>query len=404
VKKILLVTHVPFWRKHNGSAARIINLVSALQGANHQVGLFFVGELTQEDPNILDSISIVNRRGVIDGTSLTCKDFLTFSESIWKHFPRYLQKSYYRFTHKGFPFESYPQTQVVKCFNKFLDEYDPDCVLVEYIRFSYLFRSNDRRRLWIIDTHDVMHKRFERFSSQGLSHWVAISRDQERSALLKFDVVLAIQQEDADAFQELLGNGRTLVVPHGISAEAVASRNTEEVCIGFIGPDSPVNRDALNWFLEEIWPHCRQRFPRLRFCIAGAICKSIKMKSELGIDLLGRFNNLRDFYSIVDIIVNPIRCGGGLKIKNVEALAYGVPLITTTVGSENFPSRDESPFLVADTEGRFIEHILTLAHDLTLRHQMIKRGIEYVEQHFSMEAAYRPLLELIESNGKAKML
>jgi glycosyltransferase involved in cell wall biosynthesis len=87
----------------------------------------------------------------------------------------------------------------------------------------------------------------------------------------------------------------------------------------------------------------------------------------------------------------------------VEALAYGVPLITTTVGSENFPSRDERPFLVADTEGSFIEHILTLANDVTLRHQLIKSGIEYVEQHFSMEAAYRPLLELIEFNGQAKI-
>lgn len=395
MNRVLLVTHSHFWRHQNGAAARISTLVSVLQASGREVGLFFVGRMTPEDHVALDDMVIKNRVCIPDGAALTYHGFMPLTWSAISCLPRYFLKLWYRLRNKSFPFFRFRQRGIEKRFDDFLAAYDPEVVLVEYIRLSFLLRKGDSNCLWIIDTHDVMHRRYERFVSRGLVHWVAISREEEACALQGFDLVLAIQEEEAEVLKEMLNSDKVLVVPHGVIVEPVPERKESDFCVGYIGADNAVNFDAISWFLEQVWPIIRERFPMIRFSIAGQICRRLSGRTDRGVELLGRVDNLQSYYASVNVLVNPVRSGGGLKIKNVEALAAGIPLVTTEVGAEGFPMLGKLPFIIARSEKEFIEGLSKLILDKQARRSFRRNGIDYAKRSFSFEASFKPLLRYL---------
>ncbi|WP_320056384.1 glycosyltransferase [Desulfuromonas thiophila] len=395
-KRLIIVTHTRFWKHQNGASARICSLIVQLANSGHQIGLFFVGFLSKEDRNEINRIVYIEEiECAHDGLSMICYDFFSFN---WRHFlslPRYFVKIAFRIAGKSIPFFMFYNKGARNLFNSFVTKFYPDIVLVEYVRFSYLINEGSVGFLRIIDTHDVMYCRYEQFVRNGLVHWVSLTREEEARALDKFDYVLAIQEHEAEIFSSMVDKGKVIIVTHGVEVDPVNfsfCRNR----IGYIAADNETNRDAILWFIENILPELRDVFPSLVLVVAGKICERIKSSSTNGVEILGSVSNLKDFYSCVDILVNPVRSGGGIKIKNIESLAMGVPLVTTKVGAEGFPFLNELPFVVASNKNEFVEKISELLRDDSKRIFYRDAGLEYARNHFSHAAAFGPLLNLIE--------
>ncbi len=150
------------------------------------------------------------------------------------------------------------------------------------------------------------------------------------------------------------------------------------------------NSDAILWFLEEIFPHIIKYIPEIKLFIAGSNpTEEIKSKATNSVIVTGFLSDeeLRQLYLTCRLVVAPLRYGAGLKGKIVEALYYGVPVITTSIGFEGLDGA-ESIITIADKAEDFVQSVLRLYSN---EKELLARSagsFEYVKENFSKDKAY----------------
>ena len=193
----------------------------------------------------------------------------------------------------------------------------PDAVIVLYAYFSRALEAFPSSTLKIVDTHDS----FER----------EIAADQERKGLARADVVLAIQDEEAERFRRLLGpcGNRVAVVSH-ILAEQSPLSCARSIGATFFGSSFIANLASLRYFIDDVLPLVLIKAPEFKLVVAGSICRDIE--DHPAICKLGTVSTVRDAFVDAPVLINPIRDGTGVKIKLLEAMSLGVPSISTCFG------------------------------------------------------------------------
>lgn len=227
-------------------------------------------------------------------------------------------------------------------------EVNPECVVVEYIKWGFLKSADPARRCrWVIDTHDIMSDRMQRFHAEGKQHWLNISPQEEACALTRFDAVLAIQETEAEVLRHRLGPARPVIVLSHVERlpTFTAPLEAEKFRIGFIGAENDANRQAFEILAMEIVPTLdRALREQVAIVVAGAVadaldpawCSSLAA-AEVQLTAMGFVERAGDFFDGIDLLLNPVRVGGGLKIKNWQALQHGRPVVTSPVGAEGLP-------------------------------------------------------------------
>jgi glycosyltransferase involved in cell wall biosynthesis len=151
------------------------------------------------------------------------------------------------------------------------------------------------------------------------------------------------------------------------------------------------NVDALRWFIEEVLPKVRNDMPTLRVVAVGANCPR-DLEDLIGDRVLfaGAVSTeeLHARYRSCRLAIAPLRYGAGIKGKVVEAIQLGVPIVTTSIGSEGLP--DTTGVLpIADTAEEFARRIVQIAGDEACW-QGVRAGLRrYAVSHFSREVALR---------------
>lgn len=399
MKRILLVTDNRFWKIKNGASSRINSLCTTLCNSGYEVGLFFVGVLSDDERLHLKNIGIAHACNVIDGRLLIHSSFSIYTLQLFLHLPRYLLKLWYHFRRKSFPYKKFYHLKTLRCFETFIDFFHPEVVLVEYLHFSFLSSVNNcSNSLWILDSHDVMYLRFLTYLHRGLLHWISITKEQEIEAISKFDAVIAIQHEEADIFRSIV-NVPVLTVAHAVKVNPVSQCSINRSAVGFVASDSQANCDGIRWFIDNVLPLVLYELPDICLYIAGGVCQKLINLPNDHIKIWGYIDSLADFYSSVDIIINPVFSGGGLKIKNVEALAFGVPLITTTLGAQGLIFDESPPFAIANSSHEFFKETLSFLSNIEVRADFLNRGLVFIDKYFSPESVYKPLLDFIDEKA-----
>ena len=232
-------------------------------------------------------------------------------------------------------------------------------MIIEYALLSKAFDHVYGSPRRIIDTHDVFTGRNQRLRSQGIGgDWISFTAQQERKLLQRADTVIAIQKQEADFFQSLIAPGKVVLVDVLSKAKRIRSCGHAEPILGFLGSPNIVNRSALNWFLQEIWPAIIRLRPEARLRVGGGICEG---SPDLpGIEYVGAFDDRDAFYEGCRCMINPCLGGTGLKIKSVESLVYGRPLVTTSHGAAGLEAGQKDCMLITDDAGEFGEHCMHL--------------------------------------------
>jgi hypothetical protein len=214
-------------------------------------------------------------------------------------------------------------------------------VLVPYVFHSAFLQAFEPPCRRILDTHDKFAGRRERLATAGISdYWFKTSEAEERRAARRADVVLAIQATEAAYFTSLVSPGTAVrEVGHFTPCREVQRTSSAEwmSTIGVLASDNPLNVDALHVLLSEVWPLVRSRQPQATLCIAGRVCSKLG-GVPVGVTLLGEVANAADLYERCCCTVNAMRVGTGLKIKTLESLAHGCPVVTTRTGAEGLES------------------------------------------------------------------
>jgi glycosyltransferase involved in cell wall biosynthesis len=258
--------------------------------------------------------------------------------------------------------------------------YQPRCVMVEYVFNSWmldLFPSTVRK---LVDTHDRFADRHQHFLKAGIRpEWFSTTRRQERKGLRRADCILAIQEQEADYFRQLTGR-EVITVGHIAPVVPAGEPTTDIPTVLFVGGNNTANRDAVSYCISEIWPVIRSQMPGARLRIAGNICQGISDVGD-GIELCGQVRELASIYAEAHVVLNPVRAGTGLKIKSIEAMSYGRPLVTTPTGVLGIKGGRDRAYLVAKDAKGLAERCLFLLRDPEKRRSLSSEAIRFINDY-----------------------
>jgi len=205
-----------------------------------------------------------------------------------------------------------------------------DVVLVNYVFLSGVLEGLPPHVHRVIDTHDRMSGRLELYRDIGATPgFFYTTVEQERLALGRADTVIAIQDIEAAYFRQQ-GAACVEVIGHLPPKREASKAPSERLRVGFLGSANKFNVASLAALLEEMQ---HRDTPRLELVIGGGVCGRVESCSA-GVTQLGFVEDPVDFYKQVDVVIVPLLVGTGLKIKTVEALAFGKPVVSTRVGFE----------------------------------------------------------------------
>ncbi len=278
-------------------------------------------------------------------------------------------------------------------------QYKFDVVIVEYVFFSKVLECFGGDVIKVIDAHDVFTDRHKLYMENGQRPpWFSTSRRQESKGLNRADIIIAIQKSERDKISRMC---KRPVITIGHSVKLSPPKYGKSTCsMLYIGSRNSINSQSINRFINEVMPGIHMRVPEARLIIAGDICDDVS-GSKNYITKLGRVAELRELYDTVDIVVNPMLYGTGLKIKNVEALGYSKPLITTSAGAEGLEVGEGTAFLVANSPVEWCDMAVNLLQDDNYRFSLEKNAAEFagkwnkqISENLSLAMEYSHLEEI----------
>ncbi|WP_439594762.1 glycosyltransferase [Falsiroseomonas sp.] len=361
--RTLLVTDLRFWEERLGNHARIASLARAAR-SEMDLDLFFLGTMSETEQD--------RARKILGGR---CRLFPTGP----------LPATPEAILPKGLtPFERRSTiAAALPLFARHLAENPPDAVVLEYIRLSYLRHAIAQPVLKVLDTHDIMSLRARNFAHFGRRHFIEISVQEELRILSDFDQLLAIQQDEF-AWLEALLPGRVLLAPHVVPLVPRAAGSAEgPVRIGFLGGDSPMNRDGLAWLLDQVWPAIAPLGAELH--VAGQVSAAVP-PGRAGVVAHGMVERPEEFLARLDIGVNPVFYGGGLKIKTVEYLCHGLPSVLTAEALYGLSGGAGTAYALAEDRAGFVAALAELVLDPTARARMGDAAQAFGRRHFGPAA------------------
>lgn len=224
----------------------------------------------------------------------------------------------------------------------------PNLVLMEGVYLALYIDAVRRaapRLPVVLRAHNVEYQIWERYAAAErpgprrwyFQHLVRRGEIFEREQLPRFDGVAALTAEDAAHFRRLGYSGPLAVLPPGVEPpENAAPTPTEANSLCFLGSlEWLPNLQGLDWFLDEVWPRLRRLRPDAQFHIAGRNPPDgLYARAGDGVTVHGPVPDALEFLGRYGAVVVPLLSGSGIRMKILEAMAWGKAVVTTPVGAE----------------------------------------------------------------------
>ena len=313
----------------------------------------------------------------------------------------------------GYPWyvEKYWSPELSRIVQDIAEEFDPDAVQVEYLQLALLgrdlrqWRNGNQTREFrlILNSHELGSLPRERQAARSGNPFAsARARRQARAwrrlqidATEWFDRTLCVTGED-HALYQAMGGRNLMTVPLGMDLDRVRAdwSPAPEVRFLFVGSfDHRPNRLAAEFLLSDMWPTVVGALPESRLILAGRGSRQFLRRrggpdhwSGRGVDALGFVDDLTPLFRQSHLFVAPLPEGGGIKIKILEAMARGIPVVTTPVGAEGISGPEDGALVIAPCDGRFAPAVLAAVKDPDAGHQRALKARRLMEEKFSWAA------------------
>lgn len=366
MKRIVIITYIPFWRDGAGYCTRLLALIQYLSG-NYNLTVLFGGLCEDKDEELLQ--------------------LLTHNFEV-----KFLSKT------KMLRLEEY--SSIIQEYSK-INHFDI-CIL-EYVELSFLLKALPKRVKVILDTHDLIFERHKSFAKYGVESFskalslFSYTEEEELDQFKSYDGVIIINKADLETVKKTLDPNKIIVAPH---PPMLCRRKIRLLVrnIGFIASGYYPNVDAIKFFIEHVWTSL---IPfKVNLHIFGSIDRKLPFDLE---DLRGKnifvhgfVPDINEVYRNIDIVINPVRFGAGMKIKNLEALGNALPLVTTSHGARGLEDEVNKSFFVADTAEQFRIVMCELIANSQKRKLVSNKAFEFISQNFTPHSCFGELKKFID--------
>ncbi len=290
----------------------------------------------------------------------------------------------------------------------FAREVKPDVVYSQMVRTMPLVARLPFPK--VMDFQDALSMNTERRmeQSRGLWHYLLhfefkMLRSSEYKAFSIFDALTIISEVDSEAIPHKK-NGEIHIVPNGVdfdyfNTQALKQSDNQTFSLAFCGNMAYApNVDAAHYLVNEVMPLVWQRHPEATLLLAGADPKpSVRALASKLVTVSGRLDDIREAYASSQIFVAPMRLGSGLQNKLLEAMAMGVPCVTTPIANTPLGAVDGQEILVGYTPEALADAIVRLLESQELRDSIAAAGNRFVTTHYSWSSAVEPLEKLLHA-------
>ncbi|MDA8219859.1 MAG: glycosyltransferase [Dehalococcoidales bacterium] len=215
-------------------------------------------------------------------------------------------------------------------------------------------------------------------------------RTFERRLCRDFERVVVVSAEDAAALRALRGDFEASVVPNGVDCDYFAFRPPESAAeaspqVVFTGTmDFRPNVDAVVWFTRSVFPLVRHELSDARFVVVGnSPAPAVRQLASLpGVEVTGPVPDVRPYLTASAVYAVPMRIGGGVRLKVLEAMAAGIPVVSTSLGCAGTTAEAGRHFLRADREDDFARAVVGVLRREGALAEMVREARELVEARY----------------------
>lgn len=379
--KVLVVSAVLPYPLHSGGQIRLYNLLKRLAKGDEIHLYSFIR--SEKEKEYLPALSF-------------CKTITTVMRGgVWQ--PKYLLETLV----SSYPllWTSYHNGQMLSLLSDEIARGNYDLIHIEP---GYVWPSipTEHRVPIVVSEHNVEHLVYKGYAD-GF-HLMAVKpfllldvkkmRIWEKRAWTAASHVISVSQADKNIMGTLVDPSHISVVPNGVDIQSFPFRPKKT-----FPKDSPTflyvgnflwmeNRDAANYVIKDLWPILKTNFLSARLRIVGKQANDyIMVKKDPSISIEDSVEVIQDELRNADIMLAPIRIGGGTKYKILEAMASGLPVITSSVGAQGMKGLHGKHYHVADSPAA----ILRAVQDLTIsvrRLAIVRNARALVEKEYSWDA------------------
>lgn len=222
----------------------------------------------------------------------------------------------------------------------------------------------------------------------------------ERAFTPGIDAVIAVSPMDATLLRRVAGAKEAITIRNGVDLETFSPSDEAPHAVPrslvFWGRmDFEPNVDAVTWFAHDVWPLLRERHPDATWNIVGKNPRPElqELNNEPGINLVGGVPDVRTWARAAAVTVLPMRCGGGIKNKLLEAAAMGLPIVASPRAVRGLELGDNPPTLLASKRDQWVEAIDTLWSSPTTAAALGAQARVWVERYHHWDAAAEKLAD-----------
>lgn len=235
------------------------------------------------------------------------------------------------------------------------------------------------------------------FWSQEAAHLLAA----ERRWCPTFHINMVVSEDEGQLLKPSCGESKICVVPNGVDVQYFTPRpDPGGARLLFCGRlDQLANRGAITYFFNSIWPQLSDRVKNLEIDVVGK--NPPAWLQELGrrdphVHVPGFVDDVRPYFERATVFICPITDGGGTRLKILDALAMGMPIVCTTFAASGLALKDKEHLLLADTTEEFVDQTLRLLGSCELREAVSREGHRVVKNQYSWEVIGKDLVQAYE--------
>jgi len=263
-----------------------------------------------------------------------------------------------------------------------------DINLLELIKFTEI--DPHTKIIWMAVEFNSMHSfnwSEEKFTKKIAAFGSHIADEIE---LMHWcDDIFCISDNEKRLFEKFHNDVNFHFLPYFMDPKNCDGVKKDIDCL-FVGDSNLYNKASMVWFIDQVLPLLA---PGITFTICGTVCDILKKDNpeqyekaiQYGMQMLGFVDDLDEIHARTKISLAPILAGAGLKIKTINAMAFGIPVVATDLGVDGFPDKTENGCVIANTPQEFVYSIMRLLQDQKFYNSMVVKCKKYFKRHFCRE-------------------